>query len=205
MWPWPYNYRVKLNWLIKVHFVIKPIIDIRLRPRTTLSPIRWVSLSIHRGNKSVLLPCESLWDYTVFALPAPHRHRYGESMLTSSKKPEVHNVSRHRRRRTEPRSHNNLANLDTWFLRYAGGQTAHTQRETDRQNAHYSTLIPYRTPTHNRSITSPGPLKLPVAHKWDCFDSVGCHVTMRWTTQSDECCACGVYWITWGTLDAYRE
>jgi len=45
--------------------------------------------------------------------------------MTSSAKPELHNTSQCRQRRTEPRPRGtkNWWSLATWFLRYARGQT----------------------------------------------------------------------------------
>jgi len=44
--------------------------------------------------------------------------------MTSSTKPEVHNISRYRQRRTEPwpTLTENFVKLDMWFLRYTSGQ-----------------------------------------------------------------------------------
>ena len=71
--------------------------------------------------------------------------------VTSSAKPEVHNVSQRRRRRTEPRSQATWTRIwlssVLWFSSYASGQT-------DRQtNIGYILVAVLRIPSRGRSIT----------------------------------------------------
>ena len=68
-------------------------------------------------------------------------HRHGTHYVTSSIKPEVHNASQRRQRRTEPRPQGNRTqNLVQRFQRYA---RRHKDRQTDR-HIDRNTPLPYR-------------------------------------------------------------
>jgi len=100
---------------------------------------------------------------------ASHASPYGplQPNLTSSIKPEVHNVTQRRQRRTEPQRRGSAYKI-LWrsiqrFQRYARGQTdKHTDRLTDRHTSwsQYSTPLPrvgvtnYLTIFYRINITS---------------------------------------------------
>jgi len=127
----------------------KAIVDSRLHPgaQFTMNTC-WAVLSV--GISAVMLVTfYPAYEYTWRAMRPLHGN------ITSSTKPEVHNGSQRRQRRTEPRTPTTCSKI-WWssavrFSSYANGQT---DRQTDRQTNKRTVWNRHRPTHHNTSHPS---------------------------------------------------